>query len=73
MEATHMTPAQAKKIIANALQALGIQGHKLTARTISFSDLGRGSRVFVKIHDWQSRAGWCDLQDVAHKNGFSIE
>jgi hypothetical protein len=71
---TQMTPTQAKKIIAAALINLGLgASHKLTAKTISFSDLGRGSRIFVKIHDWQSHAGWSLLQDVARSNGFSIE
>ena len=69
-----MTPAQAKKIIANALNTLGLgSGHKLTAKTVSFSDLGRGSRIFVKIHNWQSHAGWAILDKVARTNGFSIE
>ncbi len=68
-----MTPHQAKKIIADALRTMHLPGYKLTAKTISFSGFGYGSRIFVKIHGWQPGDGWRVLASLAHDNGFSIE
>jgi hypothetical protein len=74
-EATNMnlTPAQAKRIILAELQLRDLPFTKLTARTIGFSDLGRGSRIFVQIHGWQPNAVWAELDGFARRNGFSIE
>jgi len=46
---------------------------KLSARTVGFSDLGRGSRIFVQIHGWQPNPVWAELEGFARRNGFSIE
>jgi hypothetical protein len=73
MDAIQMTPAQAKKIVADALKCRGVSYTKLTARTVSFMDLGRGSRLFVKIHGWQPSPVWGDVEIIARNAGFSIE
>ena len=68
-----MNKEQAKKLIANKLTELGLPAYKLSARTISFMDLGRGKCIFVKMHAWQSNALWEELNSVARANGFRIE
>jgi hypothetical protein len=73
MEDTQMTPTRAKKIVADAIAKQGLYPHKLSAKTTSFSDLGRGSRIFVKIHNWNSGAAWQTIEAIARVNGFSIE
>jgi hypothetical protein len=68
-----MSPSQAKKIIQAELEKHNLPYEKLTARTISFSDLARASCVFVKIHGWQPNPAWEELRAVAVANGFRIE
>lgn len=68
-----MTPHAAKKIIQAALDSMHLPYTKLTARTIGFSDLARGSCIFVKVHGWQPGDGWTRLKDIARENGFCIE
>lgn len=67
------TPAFAKKIVQQKLSALKLPAYKLTARTIGFSDLARGQRVFVKIHGWKPDARARELEKVAMAHGFSID
>jgi hypothetical protein len=52
---------------------LGLPAYKLTAKTISFMDLARGSKLFVKIHNWKPSPLWDELQKVAKDNGFLIQ
>lgn len=47
------TATEARKIAKTALDAQGITYDKITAKTVSFSDLGRGQRVFVRV--WNAR------------------
>jgi hypothetical protein len=78
-----LTPAGAKKIIKAELEKRNLPYTKLTAKTISFSDLARASCIFVKIHGWSSLAtssiavgepsAWSQLKEVAIQNGFRIE
>ena len=42
-----MTPHQAKKIAAKALELHGFEFDKLKAQTISFADLARANALFV--------------------------
>lgn len=67
-----MTPNEAKRIIADALRQNGRE-HKLTARSVSFSDLARGSRVYVKIHDWEPNPIADALESLARSHGFALE
>jgi len=68
-----MTPRQAKQLVRDRLEALGLQYSRLTARTVDFSDLARCSRVVVTVHGWQPNPAWRDLQALASDNGFYIE
>ena len=68
-----MTPHAAKRIIAQAIARAGLPPHRLTARTVSFSDLARDKAVFVTIHGWKPGPLWNDLRSTAHANGFCIE
>jgi hypothetical protein len=68
-----ITPRQAKRIIEVELKRQGLPFAKLTARTVGFSDLARGSTVFVKIHGWKPHVAWDTLKRLAHEHGFRIE
>ena len=68
-----MTAKQANSIIANKLVELGVSYTKLTARTISFSDLARTSCVFVKIHGWKPNPVIQELKELAVSHGFRVE
>ena len=68
-----MTPAQAKRIIQLELSGRGLAFTKLTATTVSFSDLARGSVIFVTVHGWTPNPQWGDIQRVAFDNGFRVE
>jgi len=63
----------AKAIIRSALQDLGLPPHRLTAKTIHFSDLMRASCIFVRIHGWKPGPGWAQLKEEARAAGFCIE
>ena len=67
------TISQAKKIIRQNLVDLNLPYDKLTAKTISFSDLARGSCIFVKIHGWQPNPKAEILRNIAIENGFRVE
>jgi len=45
-----MTINEAKKNLTAHLLGLGVTYTKLTAKTVSFMDLGRVSRIFVTVH-----------------------
>lgn len=68
-----MTPHKAKAIIRQKLRMLNLPPYYLTARTVSFSDLARGNKVWVAIHNWKPNPKWDDLNDIAHENGFRLE
>lgn len=68
-----ITGNKAKKIIADKLETLGLPQYKLTAKTVDFTDLARGSKLFVKIHGWKPSPLWNDLQKVSKENGFMIQ
>ena len=68
-----MTPNEAKRFTAKALEEYGQPAYRLSARTINFQDLARGSCVFVKVHDWAPNAIATELETIARANGFRIE
>ena len=68
-----MTTNDAKKIVADKLNAMGLPEHKLTAKTVDFSDLARGEKVFVKVHGWKPCAKWDELKEAAKASGFMVE
>lgn len=45
-----VTPSSAKKAVKESLGRNGITFSKLSAKTVSFEDLARGSRIFVTVH-----------------------
>ena len=69
----YVTTNEAKKLLKGELERRGLRFTKLTARTISFSDLARGSGVFVKVHGWESNPEWNGLKAFAREHGFFIE
>jgi hypothetical protein len=71
--AAKLTLYQAKAFMKRALEKRGIPFIKLTARTVSFQDLGRGDSVFVKIHGWKGSPYWSELHGIAHHEGFCLE
>lgn len=68
-----MTPREAKKITAQILTDLGLPAHKLTARTVDFTDLARDKTVFVKIHDWKPDPVADRIKAAARDSGFCVE
>ena len=68
-----ITPTQAKKIVSAWLEENKLPYTKLTARTVSFVDLARDSRVFVKVHGWQASPMWQGLENLAKDQGFCVE
>ncbi len=64
---------EAKKIIENELIRLKLPYTKLTARTINFHDLARGSAIFVKIWGWEPNPLFFELKKLASENGFILE
>lgn len=68
---TDITPRNAKKIIAAELNKCGLT-NRLTARTVSFSDLARCKVVFVEVHNWKPDRVWFTLKEIAIENGFRI-
>lgn len=68
-----ITAPAAKRLIKAELDRLSLPYAKLTARTVSFEDLARASRLFVKVHGWQPNPAWDKLREIARCNGFYIE
>lgn len=75
-----MTPNEAKKIAAQALTDYGWSFEKLTAKTVSFSDLARASAIFVTVHglttevsNYERPSRWAHVKEVARKNSFFVE
>ena len=68
-----MTPAQAKKTTKEALDCRGMSYTKITARTVSFSDLARGSMVFVSVFGSTPSPCWKDVDFIARNAGFRVD
>lgn len=67
-----ITPNESKKIVKKWLEDNGFN-YQVRARTVSFSDLGYGHRVFVKVVGWEPDPKWESLENLARKNGFRVE
>lgn len=67
-----ITPNESKKIVTQWLKENNFD-YKVSARTVSFSDLGYGHRVFVKVKGWKPNPKWDGLEQLARKNGFRVE
>jgi hypothetical protein len=68
-----ITPAKAKKVVAQWFKDNGLPPHKLTGKTVGFMDLARENCVFVKVHGWQASPSWDGLRKTAMRNGFRVE
>ena len=71
------TIREAKEIARKALHTQGLTFEKLSARTISFSDLARASCIFVKVHglgvEISQPNAWDTAKKMCKQNGFCIE
>jgi hypothetical protein len=68
-----MTTHEAKRIIGRALQERKLAHSKLTAKTVSFTDLLRADCIFVTIHGWTPNPVFSELEAIAKSNGFCID
>lgn len=68
-----MTPAQAKKITKEALDCRGMSHTRITAKTVSFSDLARASMIFVSVFGSTPSPCWKDVDSIARNAGFRVE
>lgn len=72
-----MTAREASKIIKQELEAQKIPFSSVSAKNVSFSDLGRGERIFVTVKGWQqgyaSPARYALIAGIAKQNGFSVD
>jgi hypothetical protein len=63
-----------KKKAAAILNDVTGKSYRLTSKTISFSDLARGSAIFITIHGWDNGAMFTnELEAAAHKAGFIFQ
>ena len=71
---SEITAREAGKIVRWWLRDQGITGMAVKARTISFSDLARCSKVFVHIEDGEAltQEEWRLIHTLAKINGFFI-
>ena len=60
-----------KDIIKKALMENGFK-NKVSQKTVSFSDLARGSKVFVFIHNWIGNPFFTTLQKIGKDNNFIV-
>lgn len=70
-----MTANEAKKLMKEFLAAEGVEYDKLTAKTVSFTDLCRAECIFVKIHsiNWQTVGNFETVTHFAKANGFRAQ
>ena len=68
-----MTIKLAKSLTWDWLFDLGLN-NKVTARTVSFSDLARAECIFVTIHNWKTNPAAANtLCSNARAKGFRIQ
>ena len=72
-----MTSREASKLIKQTCIEQKIPFAKVSAQTVSFSDLARGDRVFVTVFGWiqndDSASRYALLHNIARINGFSVD
>lgn len=68
-----MTPAEAKTEAVRILTERGMPYERLSARTVSFSDLARAETVVVTVHGWNPSSNARSVQRDARARGFTIE
>jgi len=67
------TARKARKLLIAFLSEEGLPFTSVQARTISFLDLARARRVFVKVYGWIPSPDWEKVREFAVANGFSVE
>ena len=76
VEVKVITARVASKLIKQVCVESKIPHTKVSAKTVSFSDLARGERIFVTVCGWErgyeAPSRYALLADVAKKNGFSV-
>lgn len=75
IDETPLTVSDVRRIVKTELQKFDIQYSKIKARTVSFQDLARASRVFVDVHVTQGSVATEALeyiQFVAKQNKFFV-
>lgn len=69
-----MTPRAAGAAIRVALKGRALPFTKVRARTVSFSDLARASKVFVTVEGWRADRSMADeLRAIGKANGFIVD
>lgn len=68
-----ITARKARKLSIGFLSEEGLPFTRVHARTISFMELARAKRVFVKVYGWVPSPEWVKVREFAVANGFSVE
>ena len=68
-----MNVRNAKAVIKEFLDKRGLPYTRITAKTVSFSDLARGSAVFVQVHGWKPNPAWTELKEIARQHNVFVE
>jgi len=68
-----ITARKARKLLIDFLSKEGLPYTRVQARTISFTDLARAKRIFVKVCGWTPSPEWEKVREFAVANGFSVE
>lgn len=64
-----MTAREAAQKVKQFLQRGGLHFERVSGSTVSFSDLGRCSKVFVTVHGWRPSPEWDDVEEFARSIG----
>lgn len=67
-----ITTHQAKRVVREALERYGLGYTKLTARTVSFTDLARGEALVVTIHGWGPSPDHELVRQAARAQGVQV-
>ena len=68
-----ITAREARNLIIDFLSEERLPFTRVQARTISFIDLARAKRVFVKVYGWVPSPDWAKVREFAVAHEFSVE
>ena len=68
-----ITARKARKLLIAFLSEERLPYTRVQARTISFIDLARAKRVFVKVYGWVPSPDWAKVREFAVAHEFSVE
>mgnify|MGYP001558854388 CR=1 FL=1 len=66
------TARQATAAVKDWLSSRYLDASRVSARTVSFSDLARCSRIFVEVGNWKPNPIAKDLKEYAQIQGFHV-